>query len=213
LFRATSARRISAFRAFPTQPAVTPLGALCSPAVGLATAARVASGSRRPCRCLSRRTFCVLGREIPHGGVLPPQKKTNDISHINSEASHQVDATSGRGHPWSSMQSHHKGTTRFGKKTGEAGSNRQEPRLQSLTPAERPFPADIVRCLAKPMLSWPFSPPRPTNPIVGLASSPHVLPSRPRFASEETKQNRSAALQGIDPIGPGDDSEDPSQPP
>jgi hypothetical protein len=192
---------------------VTPLGALCSPAVGLATAARVSPGSCRPRLPLIRRTFYVLGREIPRGGVLPPQKKTNDISHINSEASHQVDATSGRGHPWSSMQSHHKGTTRFGKKTGEAGSDGREPRLQSLAPAERPFSADIVRCLTKPMLSWPFSPPRLTNPIVGLASSPLVLPSRPRPASEEARQSRSAALQGVDPTEPEDDSEDPSQPP
>jgi hypothetical protein len=34
LFRATSALRVSAFRAFPARPAVTPSGVLCSPAVG-----------------------------------------------------------------------------------------------------------------------------------------------------------------------------------
>jgi hypothetical protein len=34
LFRATSVHRLSAFRAFPARPAVTPLGARCSHAVG-----------------------------------------------------------------------------------------------------------------------------------------------------------------------------------
>jgi hypothetical protein len=62
----------------------------------------------------------------------------------------------------------------------EAGSNRREPRLQSLTPAESPFPIrQPLGRQSRPMLSWPFSPPRPTRPAVGLAPSPHVLAAWP----------------------------------
>jgi hypothetical protein len=56
LFRATSAHRISASRAFPTRPAATPLGARCSRAV---------SASSGFPRASSRSTFAP-GRDIPH---------------------------------------------------------------------------------------------------------------------------------------------------
>jgi len=37
------------------------------------------------------------------------------------------------------------------------------------------------------MLSWPFSPPRLTEPAVGLAPSPHVLTAWPSRESSEEK--------------------------
>jgi hypothetical protein len=55
LFRATSALRVSVFRAFPAPSAVTPLGALCSPAVsaGLGVARANPSASFTPVRSTS----------------------------------------------------------------------------------------------------------------------------------------------------------------
>ena len=99
----------------------------------------------------------------------------------------------------------------------EAGSNRREPRLQSLTPAESPFPArQSLDRQPKPMLSWPFSPPRLTRPAVGLSPSPHVLTAQPPSTAlrrERPQDNRLAALQGVNPTDPERISEEILQPP
>jgi len=99
----------------------------------------------------------------------------------------------------------------------EAGSNRRESRLQSLTPAESPFlirqPLDRQ---SRPMLSWPSPPPRLTRPAVGLSPSPHVLTGRPPstvLRRERSKIGRLAALQGINPTDPEKVSEEIFQPP
>jgi hypothetical protein len=100
---------------------------------------------------------------------------------------------------------------------GEAGSNRRESRLQSLTPAESPFP--VRRPLdrqSRPMLSWPSSPPRLTRPAVGLSPSPHVLAAQPPPTAprrERSEVGRLAALQGVNPTDPGRVSEEILQPP
>ena len=99
----------------------------------------------------------------------------------------------------------------------EASSNGREPRLQSLTPAESPFPArQSLDRQPKPMLSWPFSPPRLTRPAVGLSPSPHVLTARPPSTAlrrERPKNNRLATLQGVNPTDPERISEETLQPP
>ena len=99
----------------------------------------------------------------------------------------------------------------------EAGSNRHESRLQSLTPAESPFPVRLpLDCRSKPMLSWPFSPPRLAKSAVGLSPSPHALtawlPST-ALRRERPEANRLATLQGVNPTDPGKISEKILQPP
>ena len=99
----------------------------------------------------------------------------------------------------------------------EADLKRREPRLQSLTPAESP--SSVRQSLdrrSKPMLSWPFSPPRPTKSAVGLSPSPLALTAQPPSTAlrrERPKDNQPAALQGVNPTDPGKISEKILQPP
>ena len=99
----------------------------------------------------------------------------------------------------------------------EASSIRREPRLQSLTPAESPSSVrPPLGCRSKPMLSWPFSPPRPTKSAVGLSPSPLALTVQPPSTAlrrERPKDSQPAALQGVNPTDPGKISEKIFQPP
>jgi hypothetical protein len=78
------------------------------------------------------------------------------------------------------------------KRPDEASSNRREPRLQSLTPAESPFPVrQSLDHPSRPMLSWPSPSPRPTKSAVGLSPSPLALAAWPPLSpSEENDRKR-----------------------
>jgi len=113
------------------------------------------------------------------------------------------------------MQSAPKGTTRLGHKARlkqvRAGEN---PGSEALLQLSVRSPSHGVSRESRPMLSWPFSPPRRTRPAVGPKPSPHVFAARPSTLPRRGEPaNRLATLQGLDPTSPGGDSEEPSQPP
>jgi len=103
------------------------------------------------------------------------------------------------------------------KSLDEADSNRHESRLQSLAPAESPFPVRLsLDCRSKSMLSWPFSPPRLAKSAVGLPPSPRALTAwSPSTAlrRERPEDDHLATLQGVNPTDPGRISEKILQPP
>jgi hypothetical protein len=172
LFHTTSAHGISTFRAFPSQLAVTPLGARCSLAVGLA--ATLASCGPNP--RLLRQTKDVTKRkseEFTHAApgdtdnviridsVSKPPKRYDERSQQPLERNARAPSKA----PPSSIKS-----------LIEADPNRHELRLQSLTPAESPFSVrPSLDSRSKPMLSWPSSPPRLTKSVVGLSPSPRAF--------------------------------------
>jgi hypothetical protein len=213
LFRATSAHGISTSRAFPSQPAAAPLDARCSLAVGLAAATRAAapvllcserpetSPSGNPPRLLMRRQG-QTDNIIRIDSVSKPPKRYGERSQQPLER----DARALTKAPLGSVNG-----------LSEAGSNRHKPRLQSLTPAESPFSVrQSLDRRSKPMLSWPFSPPRLTRPVVGLSPSPPALTARPTSTAlrrERPEVDRLAALQGVDPTDPERNSEEILQPP
>jgi hypothetical protein len=212
LFHTTSAHGVSASRAFPSQPAVTPLGARCPLAVGLAT---TLANCRPSLLCFGRPK--TSPSEDPPILLVRRQGITDNIIRIDSvskppkrydERSQQPlerDARAPSKAPLSSVKS-----------LVEAGSNRHEPRLQSLTPAESPSPVRLpLDCRSKPMLSWPFSPPRLTKSAVGLSPSPHAITAwSPSTAlrRERPEANQLASLQGVNPTDPGKISEKILQP-
>jgi hypothetical protein len=137
LFHATPAHRISTFRAFPTQPAVTPLDARCSLAV---ESARTFVG----CPTLAfAPIFAFLTDPTPLLLKIPPRCSCNirtvaDISHETCRRTSKPNDE----RPTPTLKRH---TRRPGwhqqarSRTSEADSDGRGPRLQSLTPVEQPF--------------------------------------------------------------------------
>jgi hypothetical protein len=90
-----------------------------------------------------------------------------------------------------------KGNTELVGKSGKTGWQKS-PRLQSVTPTERPFirRAYYRNDIADTLMT--FSPSRPVDSNVGPKASPHVLTGYGVFSKEATRH--SVTLQGIYPF-------------
>jgi hypothetical protein len=93
LFHPTSAPRVLVFRAFPARPAVAPLGARCSPAVGLARVLRPSPLQRSAHPDRRPRRADILG-DCP-----ATLSEARDISDDFPATSHRNGVTSGRKPP------------------------------------------------------------------------------------------------------------------
>jgi hypothetical protein len=176
LFHATSAHGISTFRAFPSQPAATPLGARCS----LAVESAATLSNDRPCLLCLDGLSTSPSRHPPRLSVRR-QRNTDDIIRTESVSKPPKRYDERSQQPLErDAQTLTKALPSSVRRPHEAGSNRREPRLQSLTPAESPFPIrQSLDHRARPMLSWPSPSPRFTRSAVGLSPSPHALAAWP----------------------------------
>jgi len=159
LFHATPAHRISAFRAFPTQPAATPLGARCSRAVESAPAATSCPAATFAPAFLLPTDPTPLPSNT-HLGSHKASRHGADISHVIHQRTGRPNderPTPARSIPTGRPGEHQQARLRASGATpaGEDPDFRALLRLSS-----RSYPG-IVRPPNKPMLSWPSPPPRP----------------------------------------------------
>jgi hypothetical protein len=90
-----------------------------------------------------------------------------------------------------------------------------KPRLRSLAPAERPYPVPMALATGRGRCSPGLSPLRGL-PDPSLGRSPPLMclpPGPPTILRRGRPPHRLATIQGLDPTDPGDDSEEPTQPP
>jgi hypothetical protein len=202
-----------AFRAFPSQSAVTPLGALCSPVVSACAGFARASSSSTFAPALDALRDSSFAGGPP--SCLPAQPRrwvsasARDLLHRSGAGtSERLSPPTGDEH----------GTPNSGQPVPErpfgAPSDRLEPATSELCSDRESVLEDARLGATSSRCSLDlWAPPRSANPVVGLAPSPLVLAPPTTAASEDASAAGFAALQGVNPTEPGSHSEDRLQPP
>lgn len=209
MFHPTSAPRVWAFRAFPARPAVAPLGARCSLAVGLARVLRPSPLQRGTHPDHRPRRADILG-DCP-----ATLSGASDISDDVPVTSHRDGVTSGR-QPLTERERRALPQAPLDSASGRSEAHRSRRRAPA---SERC--SDRASVPRPPLLSGEQGRCSPDlSPLRGLPTRPSGRsPPLSRFRStkdtrpEERALQLHAAPQGLESVEPGDDSEEPPQPP
>jgi hypothetical protein len=197
LFHATPAHRIWTFRAFPTQPAVTPLDVRCSLAVGLA---RVVAGF--PARPFAP-TRVHFADPFPHPSNFLPghlSDSKNQLRHQSPDSPANQRIESREADPGPEASHRTLGQASTGSASDQPSSTRagENPDSRALLRLSSRSPSGTVKHSKKPMLSWP-------SPLRGLPARPLGLrPPLPRFPTrlrlplpKKQARRRIVAPQGL----------------